>query len=76
MSEMFLKEIHSAAKNGAKFYVGRNYYGRTRLKIVQCRTTRITTNIFSIKAPSDRSLIHASCEWRIFSVFDASLHRA
>jgi hypothetical protein len=35
MSEMFLKEIHSAAKNGAKFYVGRNYYGRTRLKIVQ-----------------------------------------
>jgi hypothetical protein len=35
MTETTLNEIHDAVRNGAKISIGRNYYGRTRLKIVQ-----------------------------------------
>jgi hypothetical protein len=35
MSELLLNEIRDAVRNGAKIAIGRNYYGRTRLKIVQ-----------------------------------------
>ena len=35
MSEILLNEIHDAVRNGAKIAIGRNYYGRTRLKISQ-----------------------------------------
>ncbi len=35
MSVQLLSEIHSAVRRGAKLYIGRNYYGRVRLKIVQ-----------------------------------------
>jgi hypothetical protein len=35
MSEILLNEIHDAVRKGAKIAIGRNYYGRTRLKIVQ-----------------------------------------
>jgi hypothetical protein len=35
MSEILLNEIRDAVRSGAKIAIGRNYYGRTRLKIVQ-----------------------------------------
>ena len=35
MSEILLNQIHDAVRSGAKISIGRNYYGRTRLKIVQ-----------------------------------------
>jgi hypothetical protein len=35
MSEILLNEIHDALRSGAKIAIGRNYYGRTRLKISQ-----------------------------------------
>ena len=35
MSEILMNEIHNAVRNGAKITIGRNYYGRTRLKISQ-----------------------------------------
>jgi hypothetical protein len=34
MSDETLNQIHDAVRNGAKISIGRNYYGRTRLKIV------------------------------------------
>jgi hypothetical protein len=35
MSDETLNQIHDAVRNGAKISIGRNYYGRTRLKITQ-----------------------------------------